>query len=54
MTDWVMAVRALVEHLRLAWNGGKVRLLLSVFPPDLPDHPGPRVWNGQLIRYAGY
>jgi len=45
---------ALVEHLRLAWNGGRVRLLLSVFAPTRPDRPGPRVWNGQLIRYAGY
>ncbi|MEV7928210.1 nitric oxide synthase oxygenase [Kitasatospora sp. NPDC088779] len=45
---------ALVEHLRQAWNGGKVRLLLSVFAPSTPDRPGPRLWNGQLIRYAGY
>lgn len=45
---------ALVEHLRLAWNGGKVRLLLSAFAPAEPGRPGPRVWNGQLIRYAGY
>ncbi|KOU51980.1 hypothetical protein ADK54_08025 [Streptomyces sp. WM6378] len=45
---------ALVDHLRLAWNGGKVRMLLSVFAPSRPDRPGPRVWNGQLIRYAGY
>ena len=45
---------ALVEHLRLAWNGGRVRLLLSVFTASTPGRPGPRVWNGQLIRYAGY
>ncbi|GAB2714170.1 nitric oxide synthase oxygenase [Kitasatospora kifunensis] len=45
---------ALVDHLRLSWNGGRVRLLLSVFAPSVPDRPGPRVWNGQLIRYAGY
>ncbi|MEU1630569.1 nitric oxide synthase oxygenase [Streptomyces sp. NPDC020096] len=45
---------ALVDHLRRAWNGGKVRMLLSVFAPSRPDRPGPRVWNGQLIRYAGY
>lgn len=44
----------LVEHLRQAWNGGKVRLLLSAFAPSLPGRPGPRVWNSQLIRYAGY
>lgn len=45
---------ALVEHLRLAWNGGRIRLLLSAFAPAEPGRPGPRVWNGQLIRYAGY
>ncbi|WP_370117442.1 nitric oxide synthase oxygenase [Streptacidiphilus sp. MAP12-33] len=45
---------ALVEHLRLAWNGGRVRLLLSVFAPAGPERSGLRVWNGQLIRYAGY
>ncbi|MFI9100743.1 nitric oxide synthase oxygenase [Streptomyces fildesensis] len=44
----------LMEHLRLAWNGGKVRMLLSAFAPSEPGRPGPRVWNGQLIRYAGY
>ncbi|MEY9847156.1 nitric-oxide synthase [Streptacidiphilus sp. BW17] len=52
--DEAALFEALVEHLRLAWNGGKVRLLLSVFAPSSPDRPGPRVWNGQLIRYAGY
>ena len=45
---------ALVEHLRQSWNGGKVRLLLSAFAPSRPGRPGPRIWNGQLIRYAGY
>ncbi|MGW3041170.1 nitric oxide synthase oxygenase [Kitasatospora sp. NPDC001159] len=44
----------LVEHLRLAWNGGKIRLLLTAFTPAEPGMPGPRVWNDQLIRYAGY
>ncbi|MDH6108541.1 nitric-oxide synthase [Kitasatospora sp. MAP12-15] len=52
--DEGLLFEALVEHLRLAWNGGRVRLLLSVFAPSEPQRPGPRVWNGQLIRYAGY
>ena len=43
-----------VEHLQLAGNGGKVRPVISVFPPDRPDAPGPRIYNEQLIRYAGY
>ncbi|WP_233160964.1 nitric oxide synthase oxygenase [Actinophytocola xanthii] len=42
------------EHLRIAFNGGKVRPLITVFAPDAPGRPGPRIWNEQLIRYAGH
>ena len=45
---------ALVEHLRLATNGGKTRLMMTVFAPQTPGRPGLRIWNSQLIRYAGY
>ncbi|THA25990.1 nitric oxide synthase oxygenase [Streptomyces sp. RKND-216] len=44
----------LCEHLRLAANGGRVRPVISVFAPDAPGRPGPRVWNDQLVRYAGH
>ena len=43
-----------VEHLRLATNGGKIRPVISVFPPERPDAPAPRIYNEQLVRYAGY
>ncbi|MDR8410334.1 nitric oxide synthase oxygenase [Nonomuraea sp. 3-1Str] len=43
-----------VEHLREAANGGRVRPTITVFAPDVPGRPGPRVLNEQLIRYAGY
>ncbi len=43
-----------VEHLRIAYNGGKIRPVITVFAPDAPGRPGPRIWNEQLIRYAGY
>jgi nitric-oxide synthase len=43
-----------VSHLRLACADGKVKPLVSVFAPDTPAAPGPRVWNDQLVRYAGY
>lgn len=43
-----------VEHLRMATNGGKVRPVISVFPPDTPQRAAPRIWNEQLVRYAGY
>src|ERR1700730_3796819 len=45
---------ALVEHIRFATNGGKIRSTITVFAPQAPDQPGIRIWNPQLIRYAGY
>ncbi len=45
---------AIVEHLRLATNEGKIRPMMSVFAPQVPGAPGIRIWNPQVIRYAGY
>lgn len=45
---------ALIEHVQWATNGGKIRPLISVFAPQAPGQPGIRIWNSQLIRYAGY
>jgi nitric-oxide synthase len=45
---------ALVEHLRLSTNGGRIRPTISVFAPHTREAAGPRIWNEQLIRYAGY
>ena len=36
------------RHLHLAWNGGQLQPLMSVFGPDV------QIINDQLIRYAGY
>ncbi|GAA1570866.1 nitric oxide synthase oxygenase [Actinomadura kijaniata] len=43
-----------VEHLAAATGGGRIRPIITVFAPDGPGRPGPRLWNSQLIRYAGY
>lgn len=43
-----------VAHLRLAHGGGDIRPMVTVFAPDTPAAPGPRVWNDQLVRYAGH
>ncbi|GGO66522.1 nitric oxide synthase oxygenase [Nonomuraea cavernae] len=43
-----------VAHLREATGEGRIRPTITVFPPDAPGAPGPRVLNEQLIRYAGY
>ncbi|MER8044478.1 nitric oxide synthase oxygenase [Streptomyces sp. NPDC094032] len=42
------------EHLRLAGNGGRIRPVVSVFAPERPDRPAPRIVNDQLVRYAGH
>ncbi len=44
----------LTDHLRQATNGGRIRPVISVFAPDTPARPAPRVWNDQLVRYAGH
>ncbi len=44
-----------VEHLRAANNGGNIDVVLTVFAPTRPgERWGPRIWNSQLIRFAGY
>lgn len=43
-----------VAHLKLAYADGAVKPLISVFAPDTPGTPGPRIWNDQLVRYAGH
>ncbi|MEV7344751.1 nitric oxide synthase oxygenase [Streptomyces sp. NPDC093544] len=45
---------AAADHLREATRDGRIRALITVFAPDEPGRPGPRIWNEQLIRYAGY
>lgn len=45
---------ALFEHLRFAYNGGDLRPAISVFDPGEEGRPVPRLWNPQLLRYAGY
>lgn len=46
--------RACVDHLEQAYNGGKIRPLTSIFAPAREGHGELRIWNQQLLRYAGY
>ena len=43
-----------VDHLHEAFNGGKIRPVITIFRPVIPGRAGIRIWNPQLIRYAGY
>jgi nitric-oxide synthase, bacterial len=46
--------KALEHHLDYATNGGRIRPTITVFRPSDPNKPDIRLWNHQLIRYAGY
>lgn len=45
---------ACVDHLRFSTNEGRIRPTLTLFPPADANGIGPRIWNEQLVRYAGY
>jgi nitric-oxide synthase len=46
---------ALESHIDFAENQGKIRPTISVFAPHTTEEAAPlRIWNHQLIRYAGY
>ena len=45
---------ALLAHLDYATNGGNIRSTITIFAPERPGFPSARIWNSQIIRYAGY
>ncbi len=48
ITDERDVFQALLEHIDFATNGGKIKPTISIFSDAV------RIWNHQLIRYAGY
>uniref|UniRef100_A0A8C8H5I9 Nitric oxide synthase, inducible n=1 Tax=Oncorhynchus tshawytscha TaxID=74940 RepID=A0A8C8H5I9_ONCTS len=46
--------KSLCEHLQFATNGGNLRSAITVFPLRKEDMRDFRVWNSQLVKYAGY
>lgn len=46
---------ALLHHIQLATNKGRIRSVMTIFAPEDAQGQQPvRIWNHQLIRYAGY
>jgi len=45
---------ALIEHVRLSTGTGKVVPMITIFAPEHSDQRPVRIWNRQLIGYAGY
>jgi len=44
----------LIQHIRMATNGGKIQPLITIFRGNNPHEQPLRIWNHQLLRYAGY
>ncbi|XP_043910586.1 nitric oxide synthase, inducible [Protopterus annectens] len=44
----------ILTHIRYATNGGNLRSAITVFPQRTDGKHDFRLWNSQLIRYAGY
>lgn len=45
---------ACIKHLRFSTNGGRIRSAVTVFREADAAGRGIRIWNRQLIRYAGH
>ncbi|KGX93827.1 nitric oxide synthase oxygenase [Pontibacillus halophilus JSM 076056 = DSM 19796] len=46
--------QALYRHVHYATNEGNIRPSITIFKPDRGESDRVRIWNHQLIRYAGY
>lgn len=46
--------QALLGHIEFAANSGKIRPAITIFAPQQNGQDKARIWNHQLIRYAGY
>ncbi|KAM4795668.1 nitric oxide synthase, inducible [Rhinophrynus dorsalis] len=44
----------LCRHLKYSSNGGNIRSAITVFPQRTDGKHDFRVWNSQLVRYAGF
>lgn len=44
----------LIDHIDFATNNGRIRSTITVFPPRINGKDPLRIFNHQLLRYAGY
>lgn len=55
LTEGKQVADALIHHIESATNEGRIRPTITIFAPAHPDGTHHvRIWNHQLIRYAGY
>jgi nitric-oxide synthase len=45
--------KAILQHIDFATNNGRIRPAITILPQETTDNKT-RIWNHQLVRYAGY
>ncbi|CAG0919577.1 unnamed protein product, partial [Notodromas monacha] len=45
---------ALLNHIKYGMNNGNIRSAITVFPPRVAGREDSRMWNGQIVSFAGY
>ena len=46
---------SILDHIKDSFNHGSIKPMITIFPERLPRGPDKfRIWNSQLIQYAGY
>lgn len=45
---------ALLNHIKYSSNRGNIRSAITIFKQRVSPEQDYRIWNAQLIRYAGY
>ena len=45
---------SILEHIVYATNKGRIRSVITLFPPRREGQRDFRIWNSQLVSYAGY
>nr|WP_213585009.1 nitric oxide synthase oxygenase [Paenibacillus sp. J2TS4] len=46
--------QALLRHIEFATHGGEIRSAITIFKQTVRNQEPVRLWNHQLLRYAGY
>ena len=55
MTELNECFEQICQHIIYSTNEGNIKPAITVFPERIPGQPDKiRVWNGQIIMFAGY
>ena len=54
VTDAAEIAEGCLDHGEFVFNKGRIKPSITIFAPSTPGTPAAKVWNGQLISYAGH